>query len=161
MSACPENVLRTRCGVGLFGTVSFRPRRFRLRRWPNVALERWAFGGWEERSSPCGSVESTRFVGAPRRSVVGDQHRHPRQRDRRGNDQQRDETVVPQAIRDGGQNKGRNPERHQCQVFADPLTVLYFVCGCGGGDEDRSTIVVETQLMAAPHLSTVAQLRSR
>jgi len=35
--------------------------------------------------------------------------------------------------------------------------VLNFVRWCGGGDEDWSTIVVETQLIAAPHLSTVAQ----
>ena len=41
------------------------------------------------------------------------------------------------------------------------MTVLDFIRGCGGGDEDRSTIVVETQLLAAPHFSTVAQLCSR
>src|ERR1700684_1446606 len=126
-----------------------------------MSVNRGPVGGGERRSPPYRFIESARFVGAAWWTVVGDQHRDPRQRDRHGNDCQGEKTVVPHAVRDGGEQQRRNAERHDRQIFPHALTVLDFVRGCGGGDEDRSTIVVETQLLAAPHFSTVAQLCSR
>jgi Protein of unknown function (DUF3039) len=67
---------------------------------------------------------------------------------------------VPHAICDGGEYQRGNPEAHQRQVFPHPLAVLHVICGFGGGDEYRPTLVVETQLSAALHFSTVPHFRN-
>src|ERR1700733_12996667 len=111
MSTRTENVLRTRCGSRLFGTVGLRAGRIRLLRRAAIALDRGPFGSGEQRSPPYRLIKSARFVGAAWWTVVGDQHRDPRQRDRHGNDCQGVTTVVPLAVRDGGEKAGGKAER--------------------------------------------------
>src|SRR6185437_3802297 len=103
MSASPENVLRTPCGEGLFGTVSGPLLPVRLRGRTTAAFQRRALGSREKGSASLRPVEPAGFVGPARRTVVGDEHCDPRQWDRGGDDRQRDKTVVPQAICHGGQ----------------------------------------------------------
>src|SRR4029079_8648448 len=100
-------------------------------------------------------IVTPRCFAPPRRAVVGDQHRHPRQWHRDQKDRQRDEAVVPDAVGDGGEDQCGDTPEHQRQVLAYPLAVLDFVGGRGTGDQDGPAVVIETQLGAVFHSSTV------
>lgn len=103
-------------------------------------------------------VEASRFFGAARRAVVGDQHRHPRQRYGGRHDQHADEPVVPGAVSERGQQQCGDPECHQSQVFTHPRPMLLLVGGGSSSDQYWFALFVETRLRAALHPSTVAHL---
>ena len=114
-------------------------------------------GGGDQRGAYRGVGEAARFLGPARRAVVGDQHRNPGQRDRCGQDAQRQQPVVPDAVGDRGCQERRDAPGHDLEVFADPGTMLFLVGERRAGDEHRATLVVETQIVL--HLLTVPHSR--
>src|SRR4051812_19381035 len=119
-----------------------------------AAFEGGPFGGRKKRNSPRGLV-ATRLLCAAWRAGVRDEDCDPRQRDRRQQDRQGDEAVLPDAVRHSRPDERRYTPEHQRQVLAYPLPVLDFVRGRGTGDQDGPTVIIETQLWALFHNSTV------
>src|SRR4029077_8843459 len=73
---------------------------------------------------------------------------------------ERDEPVMPDAIRHGREDERRDSPKHERQVLAHPRAVLLLVGECGAGDQNGSAVVVETQLGAVFHHSTVSHSSS-
>ena len=65
------------------------------------------------------------------------------------------ESVLPDAVSHRREDQRGNAPEHQRQILANPLAVLDFVRGRGAGDQDGPAVVIETQLWALFHISTV------
>src|ERR1700716_2342773 len=77
------------------------------------------------------------LLGLARGPVVGDEHRHPRQRHGYHHEGERQ---PPRVIKDAGQYQARQPHAHHQHVLALARGELFFVRRRGFGDQHRSAV---------------------